>query len=310
MDDASLIFTRVIHILLHLATAFFVAPLIPGVINKTKAMMAGRQGPRLLQTYFDLRKFIQKRALYSQCTTWIFLLGPIVTLSAVSVAALLVPFGHFPAPIHFEGDAILFAYLFGLIRLFTVMSALDTGSSFEGMGASRELRFAAIAEPALFLGFAAMAKSSGSLSLSSMLASPDFTLSKSMAPTILILTAWMVVYLLENARIPVDDPNTHLELTMIHEVMVLDHSGRPMALIVYGQSLKLLVLGALILGPLLPRTEHWWLDWLAFYGGLMGLAITVGLIESALARFQMNKVSQFLTSAILASAFAFLLLLV
>jgi formate hydrogenlyase subunit 4 len=231
------------------------------------------------------------------------------------VAALLVPFGHSPAPIQFQGDVILFAYLFALGRFLTVLSALDTGSSFEGMGAAREVTFSAMAEPALFLGFAALAKLAlekpdGILSLSSMLASPGFTISRATGPLILVLAGWMIVYLAENCRIPVDDPNTHLELTMIHEVMVLDHSGRPFALVLYGASLKLLVLGSLILGPLLPRTANPWLDWAAYYMALGLLAVVVGLIESITARFRMNKVPQFLMAGALATAFAFLLLLI
>ncbi|WP_005033569.1 respiratory chain complex I subunit 1 family protein [Holophaga foetida] len=299
---------RLVHLLLHGLTALLVAPLIPGLINKVKALVAGRQGPRILQLYYDLAKLIRKRAVFSRTTTWVFLLGPIATVTVGWVAALIVPFGHFPAPIRFEGDAIFFAYLFGVARFLTVLSALDTGSSFEGMGSARELTFSALAEPALFLGFATLAKYSGSISLSGMLASPQFTLSRVMAPHILVLTAWFIVYLAENARIPVDDPNTHLELTMIHEVMVLDHSGRPFALVLYGSSLKLLVLGALILGPFLPRTHYWWLDWVAFFGALAALAVAVGIVESIMARFRMNKVPQLLLAAVVASAFAFTLL--
>jgi len=219
-----------------------------------------------------------------------------------------VPFGHAPAPIHFQGDMILFAYLFGLARFATVLSALDTGSSFEGMGGAREVTFSALAEPALFLGFAALARSSGSLSLSGMLASPGFAISRATGPLILVLAGWMIVFLVENCRIPVDDPNTHLELTMIHEVMVLDHSGRPFALVLYGASVKLLVLGALIVGPLLPRTDHPWLDWAGFYAAIGLLALAVGLLESSTARLRLNRVPQFLVAGLLATAFAFFLL--
>jgi formate hydrogenlyase subunit 4 len=302
---------RIVHILLHVLTALLLGPLIPGIINKVKALVAGRSGPPVLQLYYDLARLARKRAVFSRTTTWIFLMGPVGTVAAVLVAALLVPFGHYsPAPIYFQGDVILFAYLFGLARFLTVLSALDTGSSFEGMGAAREVTFSALAEPALFLGFAALAKSSGSLSLSTMLASPGFAISKATGPLILVLAGWMIVYLTENSRIPVDDPNTHLELTMIHEVMVLDHSGRPFALVLYGASMKLLVLGSLILGPLLPRTPYIWLDWAAYYLALFLLAVAVGLIESMTARFRMNRVPQFLTAGVLATGFAFLLLLV
>jgi len=301
---------RYLQLLLHILTALLLGPLIPGLINKTKALVAGRKGPPILQLYYDLAKLSRKRAVYSRTTTWMFLMGPVGTVAAAWVAALLVPFGHSPAPIHFQGDVILFAYLFALARFLTVLAALDTGSAFEGMGAAREVTFAALAEPALFLGFAVLAKSSGSLSLSAMLASPGFALSRAMGPLILVLAGWCIVYLAENSRIPVDDPNTHLELTMIHEVMVLDHSGRPLALVLYGASLKLLVLAALILGPLLPRTTNPWLDWGAYYLALALFAIAVGLVESLTARFRMNKVPQFLMAGVLATAFAFLLLLV
>lgn len=299
-----------IQIALHILTALFLSPLIPGIINRVKARVAGRCGPPLFQLYYDLAKLARKRAVFSQTTTWVFLMGPAAAVAVGLVAALLVPFGHSPAPIHFKGDVILFAYLFGLARFLTVLSALDTGSSFEGMGSAREVTFSAIAEPALFLGFAALAKSTGSLSLSGMLASPGFALSQATGPLILVLAGWLIVYLAENSRIPVDDPNTHLELTMIHEVMVLDHSGRPFALIMYGASLKLLVLAALILGPLLPRSGNLWLDWAAYYVAMILFACLVGLIESITARYRMNRVPQFLMAGTLATAFAFLILLV
>jgi formate hydrogenlyase subunit 4 len=294
----------------HLLTLLLLPPLIPGLINKVKAVMAGRTGPPVLQLYYDLAKLAHKRTVFSRTITWVFLAGPIGTVAAGMVAGLMVPFGHTGTPLSFEGDVILFAYLFGLARFLTVLSALDTGSSFEGMGAAREVAFSALAEPALFLGFAALAKASSSLSLSTMLLGSGLGLGRIVGPLILVLVGWAIVFLAENARIPVDDPNTHLELTMIHEVMVLDHSGRPLALVLYGASLKLLVLGAMLMDPLLPRAPQAWANWLIFYAGLGALALAVGLVESMTARFRMTKVPQFLVAGILASAFAFLLLLV
>ncbi len=294
----------------HLLTLLVLPPLIPGLINRVKAVMAGRSGPPVLQLYYDLAKLAHKRAVFSRTTTWVFLAGPIGSVAAGLVAGLLLPFGHTGTPLSFEGDVILFAYLFGLARFLTVLSALDTGSSFEGMGAAREVAFSALAEPALFLGFAALAKASSSLSLSTMLLGSGLGSGRIAGPLILVLVGWAIVFLAENARIPVDDPNTHLELTMIHEVMVLDHSGRPLALVLYGASLKLLVLGAMLMDPLLPRASQAWQNWLIFYGGLGVLAVAVGLVESMTARFRMTKVPQFLIAGILASGFAFLLLLV
>lgn len=301
---------RTLHALLHVAAVLLLPPLIPGLINKVKALVAGRSGPPVLQLYYDLAKLVRKQAVFSHTTTWIFIAGPVGTVAAGLTASLLIPFGHQPAPVHFQGDVILFAYLFGLARFLTVLAALDTGSAFEGMGSAREVAFSALAEPALFLGFAALAKSTGSLSLSAMLASQGYILERLMGPLILVLAGWAIVYLAENSRIPVDDPNTHLELTMIHEVMVLDHSGRPYALILYGASLKLLVLGALLVGPLLPRHLGAWQGWAFFFAAQGLLAVGVGLVESVIARFRMNNVPQFLVAGVLATAFAFLLLLV
>jgi formate hydrogenlyase subunit 4 len=301
---------RILHVLLQLLSILALSPLVPGLINKVKAVLAGRTGPPVLQLYYDLAKLSRKEALFSRTTTRLFLAGPVAVVATLLVAGLLVPFGHFPAPVHFQGDMVLFVYLLGLARFLTVLAALDTGSSFEGMGSAREVTFSALSELALFLGFAALAKASGSASLTDLLASRGLGLSRAMVPLILVLAAWMIVFLAENCRIPVDDPTTHLELTMIHEVMVLDHSGRPLALALYGASLKLQVLGALILGPLLPRTRHPWLDWGAYFLGLALLAAGVGVVESLTSRVAMIKVPQFLMVGVLASAFAFLILMV
>ena len=192
---------RILSTLLHVLTALLLPPLLPGLINKVKALAAGRQGPPVLQLYYDLAKLVRKQALFSRTTTWVFLAGPAAVVAAGLVAALLVPFGTTPAPVHFEGDLILFAYLFGLARFATVISALDTGSSFEGMGAAREVTFSVLAEPALFLGFAALAKASGSLSLSGLLTTSGPALSRATGPLLLVLAGWSIVYLAEN-RIP------------------------------------------------------------------------------------------------------------
>jgi len=300
-----------LNLFLHALVVLLLPPLIPGLIAKVKAIMGGRTGPPVLQLYYDLAKLARKEAVFSRTTTWIFLAGPVGTVAALLVASLMVPFGHTAPPVAFEGDVILFAYLLALARFLTVLSALDTGSAFEGMGAAREVSFSALAEPALFFGFAALAKATGTLSLAPMLNAHGMGSGGHFSgPLILILAGWSIVYLAENARIPVDDPNTHLELTMIHEVMVLDHSGRPFALVLYGASLKLVVLGALLVDLVLPRYLHAWSNWLAFFAGLGLLAVAVGLVESSTARFRMNKVPQFLLAGVLASAFAFLLLLV
>lgn len=287
------------------------SPLLLGVVNRTKAVIAGRAGQPLLQPYFDLAKLLRKAPVYSRTTTWVFRAGPIVGLAALLLATTLVPFGAGPAPMAFSGDLILFAYLLGLLRLFTVLAALDTGSSFEGMGASREVTFSALAEPALLLALAALAHWTGSLSLSGMYASLDASAWVHVGPALAMLTGGLlIVFLAENARIPIDDPTTHLELTMIHEVMVLDHSGPDLAFILYGAALKLWLLGALLVGVVVPlHGGPWWIDAAAGLSGMLGLAIVTGLIESSMARWRLVRVPQLLIGAGVLSALAFVLVL-
>jgi formate hydrogenlyase subunit 4 len=281
------------------ALPLFLAPLLLGIINRTKAIVAGRTGQPLLQAYHDLLKLLRKGAVYSRTATWVFRAGPVVGLAAVLIASGLVPLGGVPAALSFPGDLLLFAYLLGLMRFFTVLAALDTGSSFEGMGASREVTFSALAEPTLLLVLATLARQAGSLSLSRMYAGLGTGAWTDAGPSLALLAgALLVVFLAENARIPVDDPTTHLELTMIHEVMVLDHSGPDLAFILYGSALKLWLLGALLVGIVVPvRSGSAPIDALAGVAGLFALAVVTGLIESSMARWRVRRVPQLLAGA-------------
>jgi len=291
------------------ALGLLLAPLLPGVINRTKAWFAGRRGPPLLQTYFDLWKLLRKGAVYSRTTTWVFRAGPIVGLAAVLTGAMLMPLGEVPALIHFPADFFLFACLLGLMRFFTVVAALDTGSSFEGMGASREVFFSALAEPALLVALATLARQTGGLSLSTLLGGHGVEEQwLAVGPVLaLVLVALMIVVLAENARIPVDDPNTHLELTMIHEAMVLDHGGPDFAFILYGAALKLWLLSAIVVSLVLPSTGNPWLSLCLATGGICLLAVIVGVVESVMARLRLIVVPQLLVGAGALAATAFLL---
>ncbi|NLE01576.1 MAG: hydrogenase, partial [Fibrobacter sp.] len=224
---------------------------------------------------------------------------------------LLIPMGSFDAPISFTGDLILFAYLFGLSRFFTTAAALDTGSSFEGMGSAREVTFACFSEPALFFAFLVLVKLSGSLTLSNMLHAPQSTFSAVIAaPLVLIAIGLFIVLLAESCRIPVDDPNTHLELTMIHEAMVLDHSGPLFGIITYASALKLFVLGTVLLHIIAPfQFRMPVINWGFYVFELIGLAALVGVVESVMARLQMKHVPYLLISALLFCAFGFILLI-
>lgn len=296
---------------IHLGLLLLLPPLLLGVINKTKALFAGRRGPPVLQMYWDIAKLMRKGLVLSTTTSWIFIAAPVIGLATVFLAGLLVPLGPFAAPVSFTGDMILFAYLLALGRFFTTAAALDTGSPFEGMGAAREVTFACLAEPALFFALLVLVRLSGSLSLMGMLHGPlGVSLSVTAAPLVLVSIGLFVVLLAECCRIPVDDPNTHLELTMIHEVMVLDHSGPLLGLILYASSLKLFVLGTVLLHVLLPfQFGNGGLDWLLYVAELLGLAVVVGIVESVMARLQMRHVPYLLTAAVLFCGFGFALLI-
>lgn len=301
-----------VAVLIHPIAALLLAPLLLSIINRIKAVFAGRQGPPLLQPYFDLGKLLRKGAVYSRTTTWVFRAGPIVSLAAVGTALLVVPFAGVRAVGAFPGDLVLFAYLLAVARFFTVLAALDTGSSFEGMGASREVAFSALAEPALLLGLAALARRAGSLSLSDGYAAVrmfDFGPTGGL-PLLLIGAAFFVVYLSENARIPFDDPNTHLELTMIHEAMVLDHGGPDFAFIQYAAALKMWVIGALVTGILLPvRSGFVAADFLIGLAAMAMLAVATGCVESTKARLRLTEVPRLLVAATVLAGFGFVLTL-
>jgi formate hydrogenlyase subunit 4 len=292
--------------LLPMIAAVALAPLMQGVIIRTKSVMAGRTGQPLTQPYRDLWKLLRKGAVYSHTTTWVFQLGPTVGLASVLLALTLIPFGGFPALSSFAGDFVLVASLMALGRFFIVAAALDTGSSFEGMGASREVTFSAITEPALFLVLAALARQSGRLSLGPLLTAVSAGAWRHSAPTLsLALAALIIVFLAENARIPFDDPTTHLELTMVHEVMVLDHSGPDFAMIQYGAALKMWLFASIIIGVAAPwHGGNRWIDTAVAVVAMAIVAITTGLIESSMARLRLLRVPQLLLVAIVLAALA------
>jgi formate hydrogenlyase subunit 4 len=285
-------------------------PLLLGVITRTKAAFAGRSGAPLLQPYHDLWKLLRKGSVFSRTTTWVFRAGPVVGVATAALAAALVPVGGRPALVAFQGDFLLLATLLGLGRFFTVAAALDTGSAFEGMGGAREATFACLAEPALVLGLVALACSAGSLSLSDMLG-PRLAASwtHDAATYVLIAAALFIVLLAENSRIPVDDPTTHLELTMIHEVMVLDHSGPALGMVLYGAALKLFVFAAVVARLLVPvGALGAGVAWAVSIAALLAVAVVIGVVESTMARLRLTHIPVLLVAACLLSAFGVVLL--
>lgn len=296
-------------IIVHLVLVLGGAPLLLGVINKTKALFAGRVGPPLLQVYFDLAKLFRKDSVLSSTTTWVFIAGPAVSLVVALVASMFLPFTDSRAPLAFPGDMILFVYLFALGRFFTTAAALDTGSSFEGMGAARELTFASLAEPALFFGLLALTRVGDSLELSAVLAVSGTAWRSATAALVLIVASWFIVLLVENSRVPFDDPNTHLELTMIHEVMVLDHSGPAFGVVLYASAVKLFVFAALLAHLMLPQLTHPAANAAISLAAILAIGVVIGVIESVMARLRLVRVPQLLITASLVGAFAVVLVL-
>lgn len=287
------------------------APALPGIANRVKSALTGRRGAPVLQLYADLAKLRRKGVVYSAVTTLVFRLAPVVLMAGVLVAACIVPLDGRSSLFSFTGDLVAFAGLLALGRFALVLAALDTGSSFEGMGASREVTIAAFAEPALLLCFTVLALAAGDVRLEAMVGAPLAGAWRSGAPSLVLAAAGLfILSLAENCRVPVDDPLTHLELTMVHEVMVLDHSGPDLAMILYAGALKLALFGALVVrviagGADLPAPA----GLAVLVAGLVAYAMLVGAVESGMARLRMNRVPQLLVAAGAVAGFGLILLL-
>jgi formate hydrogenlyase subunit 4 len=285
------------------------APLLQGIVNRTKAVFAGRTGAPLLQPYRDIARLMRKGAVFSGTTSWVFRLAPSAGLACMLAALSLSGSPGNRALVSFAGDFVLFAYCLGLARFFTVISALDTGSSFEGMGASREVMYSALAEPALLIGLAVIARASGCMGMSDAWQGLDATVWASAAPAlVLVMASFGIVLLAENSRIPFDDPNTHLELTMVHEVMVLDNSGPDLGIIGYASSLKLWLFESLVVNLALSALGlSGAYSVLAVLGGMVVISVFIGIIESVMARLPLQRTPQLLLAAGALSVLAFVL---
>jgi formate hydrogenlyase subunit 4 len=278
------------------------APLLPGIINKVKAWVAGRRGPPVLQLYYDLARLWQKSVVISTLASPGFVVGPAVAWVAIAGAVMLLPVGPMGRALSFRGDMLVLIYLLALGRFCSAWAALETGSAFEGMGAAREVGYAVLAEAAIITAVLCLCVQTKSTSLVTML-SPSAG-----AGAALLAAGLFIVLLAENCRVPFDDPNTHLELTMIHEVMVLDHSGPPLAVILHGASMKLLLFSLLLSEAVLPVGNlSPLLATGALLGGVLVVTISVGIVESLLARLAFRHVPLLLTAAFLLCLFALLM---
>jgi len=273
-------------LILNIVVILFLPFIFIGVINKTKAFWAGRKGASIIQPLYDFVRLVKKGQVISKTTSFIFPIAPTITLASLLFAGLLTPIVHHRAVFGFEGDFILFAYILALGKFFSIVGAMDTGSSFEGMGASREAGFSTLVEPAFFIIMASLVAITGNYSFESVSLMLHKTADLGYLIIVLSGITIFIMILVEGCRVPVDDPNTHLELTMIHEVMVLDNSGIDLAFISYGAGLRMVILSSLIANMISSSV-------FVYVVVLFILATLIGTIESSFARLRMTHVFEF-----------------
>jgi len=297
--------------MLSLFLILIAATFFTGIIIRVKSVASGRKGPGIFQPLKDVARLFKKGVVYSETTSFVFQVAPTIYFSSVVMAMLVVPFGKSKGIISFNGDFIFFAYVLALGKFFSIIAAMDTGSSFEGMGASREALYSMFAEPAFFILMGSLALLTGYTSFQEMFTALHIGSYISYALAILGTFVLMMVAMIENSRMPIDDPKTHLELTMVHEVMILDNSGFDLGLILTAGYLKFALYGALVVN-LFIGVFHYKYSIPMFFIIQIVLASGVGLIESFMARFRMSHNAQFifvLTSVSLLIFFGVLLIL-
>ena len=264
-----------------------------GIVIRTKSIASGRKGPGIFQPVKDIYRLFRKGAVYSETTSIIFQLAPSIYFASVIMAIMVLPFGQSKGIISFSGDFVFFAYILAVGKFFNIISALDTGSSFEGMGASREALFSMLVEPAFFILIGSLALLTGHNSFHEIFMTFHFGSYISYAIGILATFVLILICMIENSRMPVDDPKTHLELTMVHEAMVLDNSGFDLGLILHATNLKFAMYGALIANLFIGNLPLYYTIPL-FLTIQVAFAVIVGLLESFIARFRMGHNAQFI----------------
>jgi formate hydrogenlyase subunit 4 len=293
-------------LLIIVASIFFM-----GLVVRTKSLASGRKGPGILQPMRDIVRLWRKGSVYSTTSSIIFQIAPTIYFSSIVMAILMIPHGNIPGIISFNGDFVMFAYILGLGKFMLIISALDTGSSFEGMGASREALFSMLAEPAFFIIMGSLALFTGHTSFHEIFTALNYGSYISYMIGTLATFVLVVIAMIENSRMPVDDPKTHLELTMVHEVMALDNSGFDLGIILYATPLKFAMYGALIANFFIGSVPLQ-ISIPLFIAIQTVFAILVGILESFMARFRMSHNPQFifmLTSISLLIFFGVLLVL-
>ncbi len=303
---------------MHMLLVLVLSPLLTGFVRKVKARLVRRQGPPVIQPYRDLARLMRKEAVLAENASWLFRVAPYLIFAAIWVAASLVPTFGIGMLFSWSADLIAIIALLGSARFFLALAGLDVGTSFGGLGASREMMIASLAEPAMLMIMFALALIAGSTQLSNMagfMISPEVGLRVSLG---LALVSLIMVAIAENARIPIDNPATHLELTMVHEAMVLEYSGRHLALIELAASLKLLLYVSLIaclfvpwgLAPPNSGLQALGIGNAAYIAKLAAGGLLLGIFEVSVAKMRVFRVSEFLGVALMLGLLATLFLFV
>jgi formate hydrogenlyase subunit 4 len=279
--------------ILNLIILLIVPFLMMGLIKKTKAFWTGRKGASILQPLYDFIRLLKKDFVVSQTTTSVFKVAPVFAIATVLFASLFVPMVGGRALVNVEVGLVIFAYTLGLGKFIALISAMDTGSSFEGMGASREACFTAIVEPAFFTVMASIMALSGDCTFASLTQILSNAGTYGVLITVFAVAVLFIMLLVEGSRVPVDDPATHLELTMIHEVMILDNSGSDLAMISWANSIKMLLLSSIIANLIIPIDLPLGLSALLYLAVIFLISVIIGTIESSMARLRMSHVFEF-----------------
>ena len=282
--------------MLSLALILIASTFFPGIIVKTKAIFSGRKGPGIFQPWLDIFRLLKKGSVYSSASSYVFQIAASIYLSTVLLAILFIPFEETSALLSFTGDFILFAYLLALGRFLLIVSALDVSSGFEGMGANREAFYAMLMEPAFFIVMGSLVMFTGYTSFHEIFANLHYNGYFSVIIAIITVYVLVNITLVETSRLPVDDPLTHLELTMVHEVMVLDNGGFDLGLIKIANNLKFIVFSTLCADCVIPQSLDLWMRIVLFFISQLLIGIAIGWIESFRARNKMAINAQYILS--------------
>ncbi len=283
-----------IEILINAALLIILPLLFIGLINRVKSLWGGRQGPSIMQPVRDFLKLMKKGEVISTTSSFIFKIAPSITFASIILAGLIVPMAGGRSILSFNADFIFFAYILATGKFFAIIGAMDTGSSFEGMGASREAVFSSLVEPAFFIVIASIGILGNVSTFEGLMRLSGGSGELKMLILMLGAGTLFIMLLVEGCRVPVDDPNTHLELTMIHEVMVLDNSGPDMGIIMYASAMKMIIISSIIANMVIPESMAFGLSLASYLAVLLVLAVIIGTIEAIVARLRMSHVPQFL----------------